>query len=251
MALHISKHLCFFQMLYYVKDIPATIRYFHSLLESQAKLLIILVSGESCSPSPAQSGESSEDLWGSCVWHRPQRWADIPWNLPTLSAWIYEPKPHTMGTKHPSLPSPPCSLPSDGWQQGPCSRRGSILQLSLTGAPSGSAVCWKRLSRLGTAFSLSQRLVALSKRLQGARKCHTAGVGAHMVHFLFKLPISLISSFWVPNSVLRLFQISQRCSVVNPAGKCWSRVNDNLLMVWARYARESAVVESNLTLESL
>ncbi|XP_063257063.1 histamine N-methyltransferase-like [Prinia subflava] len=35
------------QMLYYVKDVPATIRYFHSLLESQAKLLIILVSGKS------------------------------------------------------------------------------------------------------------------------------------------------------------------------------------------------------------
>ncbi|NXL56125.1 HNMT methyltransferase, partial [Chordeiles acutipennis] len=35
------------QMLYYVKDIPATIRYFHSLLEAQAKLLIILVSGAS------------------------------------------------------------------------------------------------------------------------------------------------------------------------------------------------------------
>ncbi|XP_027649666.1 histamine N-methyltransferase isoform X4 [Falco biarmicus] len=32
------------QMLYYVKDVPATIRYFHSLLEAQAKLLIILVS---------------------------------------------------------------------------------------------------------------------------------------------------------------------------------------------------------------
>ncbi|XP_014796603.1 PREDICTED: histamine N-methyltransferase-like [Calidris pugnax] len=35
------------QMLYYVKDIPATVRYFHSLLETQAKLLIILVSGTS------------------------------------------------------------------------------------------------------------------------------------------------------------------------------------------------------------
>ncbi|KFV82608.1 Histamine N-methyltransferase [Struthio camelus australis] len=35
------------QMLYYVKDIPATIRYFHRLLEAQAKLLIILVSGAS------------------------------------------------------------------------------------------------------------------------------------------------------------------------------------------------------------
>ncbi|XP_049659731.1 histamine N-methyltransferase-like isoform X3 [Accipiter gentilis] len=32
------------QMLYYEKDIPATIRYFHSLLEAQAKLLIIMVS---------------------------------------------------------------------------------------------------------------------------------------------------------------------------------------------------------------
>ncbi|NXE07714.1 HNMT methyltransferase, partial [Lophotis ruficrista] len=33
------------QMLYYVKDVPATIRYFHSLLEAQGKLLIIVVSG--------------------------------------------------------------------------------------------------------------------------------------------------------------------------------------------------------------
>uniref|UniRef100_A0A8D0GVJ0 Histamine N-methyltransferase n=1 Tax=Sphenodon punctatus TaxID=8508 RepID=A0A8D0GVJ0_SPHPU len=32
------------QMLYYVKDISATIKYFHSLLEANAKLLIILVS---------------------------------------------------------------------------------------------------------------------------------------------------------------------------------------------------------------
>ncbi|NWR57574.1 HNMT methyltransferase, partial [Bucorvus abyssinicus] len=32
------------QMLYYVKDIPATIWYFHSLLETQGKLLIIVVS---------------------------------------------------------------------------------------------------------------------------------------------------------------------------------------------------------------
>ncbi|NXU46985.1 HNMT methyltransferase, partial [Turnix velox] len=35
------------QVLYYVKDIPATVQYFHSLLEAQAKLLIILVSGTS------------------------------------------------------------------------------------------------------------------------------------------------------------------------------------------------------------
>ncbi|NXX91063.1 HNMT methyltransferase, partial [Centropus bengalensis] len=35
------------QMLYYVKDVPATIQYFHSLLDAQAKLLIILVSGMS------------------------------------------------------------------------------------------------------------------------------------------------------------------------------------------------------------
>ncbi|NXX83172.1 HNMT methyltransferase, partial [Urocolius indicus] len=35
------------QMLYYVKDIPATIRYFHSLLEAGGKLLIIVLSGTS------------------------------------------------------------------------------------------------------------------------------------------------------------------------------------------------------------
>ncbi|NXS60738.1 HNMT methyltransferase, partial [Brachypteracias leptosomus] len=35
------------QMLYYVKDIPATIQYFHSLLETQGKLLIIVLSENS------------------------------------------------------------------------------------------------------------------------------------------------------------------------------------------------------------
>lgn len=35
------------QMLYYVKDIPATLKFFHSLLATHAKILIILVSGTS------------------------------------------------------------------------------------------------------------------------------------------------------------------------------------------------------------
>ncbi|XP_029790504.1 histamine N-methyltransferase [Suricata suricatta] len=35
------------QMLYYVEDIPATLKFFHSLLATNAKLLIILVSGTS------------------------------------------------------------------------------------------------------------------------------------------------------------------------------------------------------------
>nr|XP_004651868.1 histamine N-methyltransferase [Jaculus jaculus]XP_045003491.1 histamine N-methyltransferase [Jaculus jaculus] len=35
------------QMLYYVKDIPATVKFFHSLLATNAKILIILVSGSS------------------------------------------------------------------------------------------------------------------------------------------------------------------------------------------------------------
>lgn len=65
-TLYLCKISVSFQMLYYVKDVPATIRYFHSLLETQAKLLIILVSGESCSTSVARSGKSHEDLWGSC-----------------------------------------------------------------------------------------------------------------------------------------------------------------------------------------
>jgi len=59
-------------MLYYVKDVPATIRYFHSLLEAQAKLLIILVSGESCSTSVAWSGKNHKDLWGSCEFNTVQ-----------------------------------------------------------------------------------------------------------------------------------------------------------------------------------
>lgn len=33
-------------MLYYVKDIPATLKFFHSLLATNAKMLIILVSGK-------------------------------------------------------------------------------------------------------------------------------------------------------------------------------------------------------------
>lgn len=35
------------QMLYYVKDIPATLRFFHGLLAANAKILIVLVSGSS------------------------------------------------------------------------------------------------------------------------------------------------------------------------------------------------------------
>ncbi|CAI9593617.1 unnamed protein product, partial [Staurois parvus] len=35
------------QMLYYVKDIPATLKFFTSLLSAEGKLLIILVSGKS------------------------------------------------------------------------------------------------------------------------------------------------------------------------------------------------------------
>ncbi|KAM5279584.1 histamine N-methyltransferase [Ctenodactylus gundi] len=35
------------QMLYYVEDIPATLKFFHSLLATNAKILIILVSGNS------------------------------------------------------------------------------------------------------------------------------------------------------------------------------------------------------------
>ncbi|KAI1237372.1 hypothetical protein IHE44_0014637, partial [Lamprotornis superbus] len=54
------------QMLYYVKDIPATLRYFHSLLESQAKLLIILVSGKSGWETLWRKYSSSFPLEGFC-----------------------------------------------------------------------------------------------------------------------------------------------------------------------------------------
>ncbi|KAM7049404.1 histamine N-methyltransferase-like [Acridotheres tristis] len=54
------------QMLYYVKDIPATLRYFHSLLEPQAKLLIILVSGKSGWETLWRKYSSSFPLEGFC-----------------------------------------------------------------------------------------------------------------------------------------------------------------------------------------
>ncbi|NXC88034.1 HNMTA methyltransferase, partial [Cercotrichas coryphoeus] len=54
------------QMLYYVKDIPATLRYFHSLLESQGKLLIILVSGKSGWETLWKKHASSFPLEGFC-----------------------------------------------------------------------------------------------------------------------------------------------------------------------------------------
>ncbi|NXK58468.1 HNMT methyltransferase, partial [Sylvietta virens] len=56
------------QMLYYVKDIPATIRYFHSLLESQAKLLVILVSGKSGWETLWKKFGSSFPLDGLCCY---------------------------------------------------------------------------------------------------------------------------------------------------------------------------------------
>ncbi|NXD43855.1 HNMT methyltransferase, partial [Copsychus sechellarum] len=54
------------QMLYYVKDIPATLRYFHSLLESQGKLLIILVSEKSGWETLWKKHASSFRLEGFC-----------------------------------------------------------------------------------------------------------------------------------------------------------------------------------------
>lgn len=89
------KHLCSFQMLYYVKDIPATIRYFHSLLETQGKLLIIVVSGESCSTSAAQSGKSRKDLWGSCDFNTDQLETNSHFYLkhplsPTEVCWLHD-----------------------------------------------------------------------------------------------------------------------------------------------------------------
>ncbi|NWY71776.1 HNMT methyltransferase, partial [Erithacus rubecula] len=54
------------QMLYYVKDIPATLRYFHSLLEPQGKLLIILVSGKSGWETLWRKHASSFPLEGFC-----------------------------------------------------------------------------------------------------------------------------------------------------------------------------------------
>lgn len=147
MALHMSKHLCFFQMLYYVKDIPATLRYFHSLLESQGKLLIILVSGES-STSPAQSGKGCEDLWGSCVQHRLERWTDIPWNLHTGSAWgiktkdLWAKPPQYHGHK-----TPFSALPQ-WWMAAEAPQQERLHPAALTHR---SSLCCL-LSRLGTAF---------------------------------------------------------------------------------------------------
>lgn len=66
----LCKHFCSSQMLYYVKDVPATIRYFHSLLEGQAKLLIIVVSGESCSTTYWVRREPRAPLGSLRVQHR-------------------------------------------------------------------------------------------------------------------------------------------------------------------------------------
>lgn len=49
-AVHENDSYCF-QMLYYVSDASATIRFFHSLLEPGAKLLIVLVSGNAVEQS--------------------------------------------------------------------------------------------------------------------------------------------------------------------------------------------------------
>lgn len=166
-ALYVSKHLCFFQMLYYVKDVPATLWYFHSLLESQAKLLIILVSGESCSVR--------EGLWGPLGFLCAAQAMEVN-RHPLKPAHCHvcvdckhqefmsqNPPYHGHKTSFSALPHP-----VQWWMAAevlqPLCRRGSIPQLSLTGAPSASAVCWERLSRLGSAFSLSQSLVALSKQ---------------------------------------------------------------------------------------
>uniref|UniRef100_A0A2K5L2I6 Histamine N-methyltransferase n=1 Tax=Cercocebus atys TaxID=9531 RepID=A0A2K5L2I6_CERAT len=42
-----AEQIAKYKMLYYVKDIPATLKFFHSLLGTNAKILIIVVSGSS------------------------------------------------------------------------------------------------------------------------------------------------------------------------------------------------------------
>ncbi|KAM9380507.1 histamine N-methyltransferase-like [Phaethornis superciliosus] len=56
------------QMLYYVKDILATIRYFHSLLEAEAKLIIIHSSGTSGWETLWKKYSSSFPLDSLCVY---------------------------------------------------------------------------------------------------------------------------------------------------------------------------------------
>lgn len=175
-ALYVSKHLCFFQMLYYVKDVPATLRYFHSLLESQAKLLIILVSGESCSTSTAQSGKGCGDLWGSCVQHRPWRWTDIPWNLHTvMSVWVVNTKdlwaktPHIMGTKHPSLPFP-ILQPVQWWMAAEALQQERLHSTALTHRSPFSLCCL-----LGKAFQAGHCIFSLPEPC-GIKQTATAGL---------------------------------------------------------------------------
>lgn len=48
----------------------------------------------------------------------------------------------------------------------------------------------------------------------------------------------------------RLLQISKRFSAVNPGGKWGSSVNDNLLIPWATYSRDTAILGSNLGLKA-
>lgn len=129
---------------------------------------------------------------------------------------------HVMGTKHLLLPSAvlhPTAWPvMDGsrepWgrQEAPSHSSGSqeLLQPLLFSA--------KGFSVWALRYLAPGDLWRWANGCSRARLSHTAGVRAHMVHFLLKLPISLISSFWVENSVLKLFQISKRCSVVNPVG---------------------------------
>lgn len=175
-ALCVSKHLCFFQMLYYVKDVPATIRYFHSLLGSQAKLLIILVSGESCSTSPAQSGKGCEDLWGSCVKHRPWRWTDTPWNLHTVPVGhkhqgFMSQKPHTMGTKHPSVPFP-ILQPVQWWMAAEALQQERLHPAALTHRSPFSPCC-----SLEKAFQAGHCIFSLPETC-GIKQTATAGLGS-------------------------------------------------------------------------
>nr|KAF6336663.1 histamine N-methyltransferase [Myotis myotis] len=56
------------QMLYYVKDIPATLKFFHSLLAPSAKILIVLVSVLTLTCSPLNSKQTNNCLASVTTW---------------------------------------------------------------------------------------------------------------------------------------------------------------------------------------
>lgn len=81
------------QIMYYVKDIPIILKFFHSLLDTKAKILIILVSGTSGWDKQGKSMDPTyPGMTSASMSHRPislRCWTSWGLSMSVMTFWLF------------------------------------------------------------------------------------------------------------------------------------------------------------------